>query len=171
MGETTINRLPDILAPAILLVGVIALGTAFTAQYIFGLDPCVLCLYQRIPYAVAAGLGIWVMLLPGARLEAVAVIAGLLFVSGGVLAVYHVGVEQHWWQAATACGATGEHLDDLRSVSDLRGALFAKAPVPCDAVAWSLFGLSMAAYNAIASWGLAVLSFVAARLIAQKGIA
>lgn len=159
-----------LLAPAILVVSATALGVAFVAQYVFGLDPCVLCLYQRIPYGVTAGLALWVMILPGARRDAVAVIAGLIFAAGGILAIYHVGVEQHWWQAATACGASGHDLGDLRNVADLKTALFAKPSVPCDAVAWSLFGLSMAAYNAMLSWTLAVLSFAAAHRIVQRGM-
>ena len=30
-----------------------ALASAFVAQYVFGLEPCVLCIYQRWPFAIA----------------------------------------------------------------------------------------------------------------------
>ena len=35
--------------------------------------------------------------------------------------------------------------------------------VPCDVVQWSLFGISMPGYNVLASLGLALASFWAAR--------
>ncbi len=35
--------------------------------------------------------------------------------------------------------------------------------MPCDEVPWSLFGVSMAGYNVLASLGLALASFWAAR--------
>ena len=42
------------LYPALLiLVGVGSLGAAYTAQFGFDLEPCVLCLYQRVPFAIA----------------------------------------------------------------------------------------------------------------------
>src|SRR5512144_464976 len=39
---------------AILAISLAALATAFAGQYLFGLDPCVLCLYERAPWALAA---------------------------------------------------------------------------------------------------------------------
>lgn len=39
-------------------ISAFALSMAFTAQYIFGLEPCILCLYQRIPYALVIALGL-----------------------------------------------------------------------------------------------------------------
>ena len=43
---------------AILAVSIGSLAMAFAAQYLFGLDPCILCLYQRIPYAVTVVLAV-----------------------------------------------------------------------------------------------------------------
>lgn len=169
MIDVTENFAERLLAPALLAVSTAALGLAFVTQYGFKLEPCTLCLYQRIPYGITAGLGFLAMTLPGARLDAVAVIAGLIFAAGGALAIYHVGVEQHWWQAATVCAGGGDQIGDLRNVSDLRAALFARRPVPCDIVAWSLFGLSMAVYNAVLSWALAMAAFLAACAIVRQG--
>ena len=36
---------------AILAASVGALGFAYISETVFGLEPCVLCLYQRVPYA------------------------------------------------------------------------------------------------------------------------
>ena len=37
---------------AILAASMGALGMAYVAEVVFGLEPCILCLYQRVPYAI-----------------------------------------------------------------------------------------------------------------------
>jgi disulfide bond formation protein DsbB len=36
----------------IVAVSVLSLGVAFVGEHAFGIQPCILCLYQRIPYIV-----------------------------------------------------------------------------------------------------------------------
>lgn len=163
MDQTRISRR---IAVVVLLFSASVLGTVFVAQYGFGLKPCVLCLYQRIPFAITAGLAIWTLILPGASSTSLARLFGLVFLASGILAFYHVGVEQHWWAAATGCAGTSANFDSLQSAVDLKSALFAEKPVACDAVAWSLFGLSFAAYNVIASLAATALCFVGGRMVA-----
>jgi disulfide bond formation protein DsbB len=45
----------------------------------------------------------------------------------------------------------------------MRKMLLAQPVVRCDEVAWSLFGISMAGYNALISLGLAVFGLAALR--------
>ena len=155
------------LAPfGIFAVSVAALANAYTAEYAFGLEPCILCLYQRIPYAIAGGLGAAALFMPSFRLPAVAV-AGVVFLAGAVLAFYHVGVEQHWWSSAAACGGSGG--DGPETVDELRQLLMQANPVKaCDEVDWTLFGLSMATYNVPFSLALAFGSFWGAAQIRRK---
>ncbi len=147
----------------IFAVSVAALANAYTAEYAFGLEPCILCLYQRVPYAVAGVLGGAALFVPRARTVAVAV-AGVVFLVGAVLAFYHVGVEQHWWVSAASCGGGG--LGDAggpATVDELRQMLMQVKPVKaCDEVDWTLFGLSMATYNVGLSLALATASLWAA---------
>ena len=56
-----------------------ALLTAFAAQYWGGLQPCVLCLYQRWPYAVAIALALVALALGGAARGWVVGLAGVAF--------------------------------------------------------------------------------------------
>jgi len=152
----------------VLMLSVAALATAFTAQYGFGLRPCQLCLYQRVPYGVVIFLALLAL---GFRLgsKQVALILGLCFVAfaaDGGLALYHVGVEQHWWAGPVSCsGGSGT----VHSVEDLAALLSKPIDIPsCDKVAWSLFGISMAGYNLLACVGLAGFSALAAqRLIGR----
>jgi len=44
--------IPRLIPFAVFAAAVFALGNAYTAQYAFDLEPCILCLYQRVPYVV-----------------------------------------------------------------------------------------------------------------------
>lgn len=126
-----------------------ALGTAYTAQYVFGLEPCILCLYQRIPYAIAGVLALAAILMPrGTGRIVLLAICVPVFLTGAGIAFYHVGVEQHWWVSAAGCG--GE-VSGLSTVADLQASLMAEPVKACDEVDWTLFGLSMTVYNVAAS--------------------
>jgi disulfide bond formation protein DsbB len=141
------------------LASAIALATAFTAQYWGGLAPCVLCLYQRWPYAIAIALGLIALPLGGRARGWVLALAGLAFLVGGGIAVFHVGVEQGWWRGTAACGATGR----ADTIEALRAQLMAAPVVRCTDVAWSFAGISMAGFNAIASAVLAAVTLAGAR--------
>ncbi len=146
-------------APALIALASIAvLGTALASQYLGGLAPCKLCISQRWPYVftIAAGLAAW--LIPAARLWLVAA-CGIAFAIGGAVAAYHAGVEYGWFAGPTAC--SGE-ATAATTVEELRRQLLAQPVVRCDEPAWTLFGVSMAGYNVVASLVLAAGSLIAA---------
>lgn len=155
------KTIPSRLAPLfVLAVSVLALITAYVAQYGFGLKPCVLCLTQRVPFALAAVLAAISLLgAVGDRVRRVLVlVAALAFLVNSGIAVYHVGVEQHWWQSGCAGGDTGP-LD----VSDLAAAMSKPVEARCDEPAWAFYGITMAAMNIVFSGGLAVVTLLLAR--------
>ena len=138
-----------------------ALITALIAQYGFGLAPCVLCSYQRIPYVAVLIFGLFALALGQWDHQGVAYALGMVFLAGAALAFYHNGVEQQWWAAATSCGDGGAL---PTSVRDLRLALREGAmPRVCDDISWSLFGLSITVYNTILSLALAASCFFSVR--------
>jgi disulfide bond formation protein DsbB len=145
--------------PIVLAVSLAALAVALTAQYGFDLEPCVLCQYQRIPYWVAAAMALVALLVPASDRSGIASMIALVFGLGAALAAYHFGVEQKWWNAATACAARGGLPTSFEAFRAEPLAPIAKA---CDAVDWTVFGLSITLYNAALSLALAIVSFVAA---------
>jgi|AGTN01.2.fsa_nt_gi Disulfide bond formation protein DsbB len=149
------------LAPLfVLAASVLALASAYVAQYGFGLRPCVLCLIQRVPFVVA-GLLAAVALLPsaGGRFRRGLVLAAaLVFLVNSGIAAYHVGVERHWWQSSCAGGDIGPV-----DVADLAAAMSKPAEARCDEPAWNLFGITMAAMNVAFSGGLALVTLLLAR--------
>lgn len=155
-----------LIAALVLLASAVSLATAFVGEHVFGLDPCILCLYERVPYALAAVLaGATLFLASTTRWRRLLLgLAAGVFACGAALAFYHVGVEEHWWVSITACGGelpTGSQGDDLRNLSpgDLK---------PCDRVDWRLFGISLAGYNALASLAFAGLCVVGVRAFSNR---
>ena len=150
----------------ILAVSAGALGTAYVAQYAFGLEPCTLCLYQRVPYWVTAALGLGAMMTPvGGLRRTMAAAAGIVFLVGAGIAFYHVGVEQHWWLSAV-CESS---IESGLSVEQLAERLMKTPPHPCDQINWSLFGISMATYNSAVSLILGAATLAGAYLLRGTG--
>ena len=133
----------------------VLLAAALASQYIGGLAPCELCIWQRWPHLAAIAFGA-VYLLTGRRFPAAVAAASLVVGSG--IAAYHVGVEQQWWAGLGACSGTG--LGEMTG-SELLDITVADAIVRCDEVAWSMFGLSMAAWNGLLSIGIAAVWWAA----------
>jgi disulfide bond formation protein DsbB len=162
-GFTAFLDWPRLIPAAILVISLGALANAYVAQYVHGLEPCNLCLYQRVPYAVTALLAIIAFLLAsgGGRAAMVALCAGA-YLAGAGIAFYHVGVEQHWWLSE----CTGALAKDL-SIEEMKAQLMSKPTKPCDDVEWTFLGWSMATYNAAFSLALAAASLAGTRLLAR----
>lgn len=133
------------------------LGGAFAFQYIGGLAPCHLCLLQRWPHAAAVLVGLAALALPRRLL---CWLGALCALATAVLGLYHTGVERAWWQGPTSC--TSDGVTGL-SAQDLMNQIMNAPLVQCDQVAWSMLGLSMASWNALASLALAGIWMAATR--------
>jgi disulfide bond formation protein DsbB len=154
---TTGWRAPALLAGA----GVGAIAAALFMQHVVGVQPCILCVYQRWPYVLLAMIGLAVLVFGRHRRLRVGLLAlaGLVMVVGCGIAMFHVGVEQHWWSATAGCGVP----PPAATVEELRARLLATPTVRCDEVSWSLFGISLAGYNIVLTLLLAGFALVSAR--------
>ncbi len=153
-----------LLLAALMLIGAGALVIALIGEHVFRIEPCVLCLYQRVPYvtvALVAAAGLVLPLSPKMRGRAV-VLCALVLAAGAALAFYSVGVEEQWWAGVAGCEgtiptiATGQNLQDLlrQSTAGLRA---------CDENVWRLFGVSLAGYNVVIQAAVALASLLALR--------
>lgn len=136
----------------------VLLLAAFAFQYLGGLAPCALCLWQRWPHAAAVALGLLGAAFPSA---AVAVLGALAAATSGGLGIYHTGVERGWWEGPSSCSAGGS-LAGL-SGADLLSTEGTVDIVRCTEVAWEMWGLSMASWNALLSFGLMAVWLIALR--------
>ncbi|TAN48165.1 MAG: disulfide bond formation protein B [Rhodospirillales bacterium] len=141
---------PALIPAFVFAVGVSALASALFTQHVLGFLPCTLCLWQRVPYVLALALGAFALgpwHSDASRRLALAV-AGLVFFSGAGIALFHAGVEAHWWTWQSEC--TGD-LGGVDSIEELRKRLMATPVVRCDEVPFRILGLSMAGWNAVMS--------------------
>jgi disulfide bond formation protein DsbB len=132
--------------PAIIVGGsVFALLLAYISQYVFGLQPCPLCYYQRYPYWAAIAIGVILFYIPFNYKKIYGLILiiaiSLLIVDAGT-AFYHMGVEYKWFGGLAECG------DDTSagSVQDLLAQIEATNAIRCDEPAFVII-LSMAGWN------------------------
>jgi disulfide bond formation protein DsbB len=150
----------------VLAVGVGGLGAAYCAQYVFDVKACDLCLWQRVPYGLAI---LWGALALAAhpndrRSRMFLGLAALTFLGGFGLAIFHTGVEQHWWADAVSCtvkSLKASNIGDM-SLNDMRNQLLATVGIPCDEITWSFLGFSMANWNILASLALAIFAVLTA---------
>jgi disulfide bond formation protein DsbB len=151
-------------ALALLAVGMtVTVGTALGFQHLAGYIPCKLCLEQRTPYYIGAPIMIAGLVAAFAKAPPLLVrgilLAGALIMTWSLyLGVFHAGVEWGWWLGPSDCGVVapaptgGSLLDALDSV----------IPPSCDQAAGRFLGLSFAGWNAVASFVLAGIGYVAA---------
>jgi len=144
----------------ILLGSLALLAGAYGFEYIGGLVPCEMCWWQRWALMATAffaadavvigalSAGRPALVLP-ARLTAMVAVLALLSNAG--IALFHVGVERKWWQGITRCTAPITAGDAKSMMADI----LAQPIVRCDAIAWEMFGISMAGWNFFTSLFLA----------------
>lgn len=152
-------RLSDLIplrtaALAISLVSLLSLAAAITAQFGFGLKPCQLCLYQRIPFSINVILGLLGAVLI-AHTRSFIALSGLSFFANSGIALYHSGVERKWWAGLEGCSTP----DMSGSIEDLMARIQSTDVTRCDEIPWEMFGLSMANYNVLMCLGLGIACF------------
>jgi disulfide bond formation protein DsbB len=156
-----ITSLP--LAAQLLLVGNFgALLFALTMQYVFGVLPCYLCIWERIPYASVAGISLLVLVWKpyGRHAFLLLGLCVLVYLGSAGLSFFHTGVERLWWEGTPGCVAQplqGASLEEIR-----QNLLKVEEP-RCDVIPWSIFGLSLANLNVLASLVLAFFTAIVAK--------
>lgn len=136
------------------LLGLATILGALGSQYIGGLQPCELCLEQRMPYywglpVLALILLLWNRLPLPVWYIGMGVVAAL-FAWGTYLGAFHSGVEWGFWPGPTACTGVGESFS-MDALNDLQPV------IGCDVVQFRFLGISLAGYNALASLAIVVL--------------
>lgn len=135
---------------------------AFAFQYIGGLAPCQLCLWQRWPHAAAIAIGLLALLVTrGALGRLLPLLGALAALTSAAIGAFHVGVEQKWWEGLASC--TAGSISGISTADLLNPDVNVGAVVRCDEIAWQMFGISMAGWNVILSALLALIWVAAYR--------
>ena len=94
------------------------IGSALFSQYVLAMDPCGLCLRQRLGHYVAIPIALTAALSfarrsGGSRPVSMILSVVVLLALGFSLywASFHIGVEQKWWPGLESCGGGGDTSD------------------------------------------------------------
>ena len=139
--------LPRKLALAGFLVCAGLIGIALYLQYVKGLDPCPLCMIQRVCF-IAVGLVFLVAAVAGPKAWFVRLygsIAALLAVAGAGFAMRHVWLQWYPPETESCTADLFTQLQRLPFASVIERALYATGD--CARVDWTLFGLSIAEWS------------------------
>ena len=133
------------------------LGYAYYAQYVMHLEPCPLCIFQRvgilavgIAFALAAAVDpvSW-----GRKLYAAAIVLAALATLG--IAAKHLYIQSLPPGSVPSCGASLEWMLKVSPLPEVIAKVLSGSG-ECARVSWRLFGLSMPGWVAIAAVGLAL---------------
>ena len=129
----------------ILMLSLIALISAYFIEHVLGHQPCNLCLIERIPYGLSAAL-IITMFVFKKNEKFFVVLLILNFIFSFAISIYHLGIEQGFFQESTVCGV--KDLTESMSKEDLIKQLNEKI-VSCKDVTFRIFGLSLTSINIV----------------------
>ncbi|MGB0935728.1 MAG: disulfide bond formation protein B [Alphaproteobacteria bacterium] len=122
---------------------VLALLAAWMMEYVFGIRPCQLCLYQRyIILAIIVFTGSTAFVSYKKWHYPVTI---SLILAGLGMTSYQVAVEQHLVALPKVCEPP-ETQNAFESIEAMREAILGTAYAPCDEVTFSVLGLSLATY-------------------------
>ena len=127
-----------------------SLVAALYVEYILGFKPCILCIYQRIPYAIAILISLSAFFIGNRNI--LLIILGLNFLAGILLSGYHVSIEKGIIEPLFSC--TGENIEALEKDEILKS--LNNIQPDCKDVDFSIFGVSLATLNFIISFVLTI---------------
>lgn len=140
------------------LLALAAILGALAFEHIGGYPPCHLCLQERYAYYAGVPLLFVALVLLSAGVNRPAALlfglVGLAFLVNAGVGVYHAGAEWHFWPGPDSCtGAQGL----TTSAGNLLDSLKETRVIRCDEAALRIFGISLAGWNAVASFVLCIM--------------
>ena len=133
------------------------MGFALYAQYVMLLDPCPLCVFQRIA-TISLGIVFLIAALHNAGDLGSKIYGGLVTLTAGFgvgVAIWHVRLQNMPTDEVPSCGPGFEYIMDNFALFDALSLIF-KGSGECADVVWRLLGLSMPTWVIIGLGGLGI---------------
>ena len=128
-----------------------SLAAALYVEYILGFKPCLLCVYQRLPYIVTLVISLTAFFYKNKKI--LLILLALTFMISMVLSGYHVSIEKGFVTSIFSCSGNNigalEKEEILKSLNNIQP--------DCKDVDFSLFGISLATLNFINSIVLTII--------------
>lgn len=146
-------------------IGLIALSSfclsyAFFVEYVLGFDPCVLCLYQRIPYYLLIITGISGIVFKNHKYHLY--MALMIFWGATILSGYHTAIENGLLDPTETCNP-GFNIPEGASADEVRAMLYDAPIASCTKAAFKIFGISMTEWNLMLNFCLFVATILVIR--------
>lgn len=146
---------PDRIFYLLFAISVISISVALFTEFFLGYPPCVLCIYERLPYLVLGKVSFSGMLATRFEKFWMGCAIATLFVAVGI-STYHTGVERGWFGPSDQCNPEMMITDNMSNTEAI--AALEKQPVAtCTKAPFKIFMLSMAEWNLLLNIGLFVL--------------
>lgn len=143
-------------------VCVLLMAYALYAQYVLHLEPCPLCIFQRIA-VMALGVIFLLAVLQNPKPIGARIYGALISIAalaGMAVSARHIWIQAQPPGSVPACGASLDYLMQIMSVTEVIGKVLAGSG-ECARIEWRLLGLSMPwwvvfALIALLIWGALV---------------
>ena len=136
--------------------------SAFYLEYFHGALPCDLCITQRWFHGAIIGYSFIIILIINKTLisnKLLVLVGAILWLSSSLAGLYHFGIEMNFWTGPDGCSSNIDFSKDTLTY------LLEKSPIKCDEVMFEIFGLSLAGWNAVASF---IIFLIASILLFNK---
>ena len=148
-----LDQKKNIILIIIFFIILLSIISALIIEHALGHQPCSLCLYERIPYFLSALLIIKIFFFK--KYEKITLfILFLVFMTSALLAFYHFGIEQGFFNESFVCNVESQL--KILSKENLLKELN-KNIVSCKNVTFRILGLSLATINTILSIVLSII--------------
>jgi protein dithiol:quinone oxidoreductase len=158
---TLIARLlaPRILNLLAFTACVVAMAGALYLEHVEGLDPCPLCIFQRVG-VITAGLFFLIALIhnPAATGQRIyAALAGIGAIGGAGVAGRHVWLQSLPPDQVPACGPALDYMLDVFPMSEVMRMVLTGSG-ECATIDWMFLGLSLPAWSLVVFLGLSAVA-------------
>ncbi len=137
------------------IISSLMLLSAFYLEHFHGALPCDLCITQRWFHGAIIAYSFIIILIINKTLisnKLLILVGAILWLSSSLAGLYHLGIEMNFWTGPDGCSSNIDFSKDTLTY------LLNKSPIKCDEVMFKLFGLSLAGWNALASFSIFLLA-------------
>jgi len=145
------------LIAVIFFISVLILISAYFIEHVLGYEACNLCLTGRIPYFFVVAFSLIFFFFKNLK-KIILIFISVSFISGVLIAFYHVGIEQGFFDESLVCQIKGLKQDV--STSELLKKLESTKVKSCKDISLKIFGLSLATINLFIYLLLSIITFI-----------
>ncbi len=138
---------------SLIILSFLSLSFAYFVEFVLGHEPCNLCKIERIPYIGAIILGSLIIFINKWE-KTILILILLLFIFGTLTSIYHVGIEQGFFEESLLCDLGTNN--EIQNTEELLKTL-ENTTVSCKEVTFRILGLSLATFNAVLSFFISVI--------------